>query len=299
MAYSPFNHTGQWTQWAQFLKSIRAYLDQKGYTEVSTPHLVEVGAFESTIDTLRVSYSTGSAELHSSPEIEMKKILALFEKPIYQICKSFRDDPPTPTHAIEFTLLEFYRPMCSSRSLEKETLNLISAVSTKQPVIKTESVYDLILKKTGINLDTATDSQELARQVKKLTSIHVTSGDSWSDIFFKIMIELIEPSLPPDTLYLLNQYPSAVSPLSKTIPNSSKADRFEIYWKGMELCNGCSELTDAAALKRRYQMESQDRIKAGKSPHPEPKDLFLSASKIDGASGVAIGLERLFKALNS
>ena len=156
-----------------------------------------------------------------------------------------------------------------------------------------------MLFRSGINLDTATDSKELARQVKKLTSIHVTSDDSWSDIFFKIMIELIEPSLSPDTLYLLNQYPSAVSPLSKTIPNSSKAERFEIYWKGMELCNGCSELTDAAALKRRYQMESQDRIKARKSPHPEPKDLFLSASKIEGASGVAIGLERLFKALNS
>lgn len=39
----------------------------------------------------------------------MKRVLAANEASIYQICRSFRDDPATPIHRVEFTMLEFYR----------------------------------------------------------------------------------------------------------------------------------------------------------------------------------------------
>ena len=295
--FSPFDFTEKRREWAHFLKSIRSFFDTKGYTEVSTPSLVEVGAFESTIDTLKVTYSSGFAELHSSPEIEMKKILADFSQPIYQVCKCFRDDPKTPIHAVEFTMLEFYRPNCLSSQLENEMVELISSLSANSINIKKQSVYALIKQMTGIDLELFLDSESFSAEVKRKTNIHLSHDDSWSDIFFKIMLDIVEPSLDKDTLYLINDFPSRVSPLSKPIANSSKAERFEIYWKGMEICNGCSELTDESTLKNRYLQESQERKKAGKSPHPMPNDLFNSSKRIQGASGVAVGLERLFLAI--
>lgn len=298
MSYSPFNINNKVKEWSQFLKKIRLFLDARGYTEVSTPALVRAGAFESSIDTLKVTYSSGSGELHSSPEIEMKNLLARFQEPIYQICKVFRDDPKTTIHAIEFTMLEFYRLNSASHVLETELIDLISDLSpVPLPIIK-NSVYDLIKQFTGIDLDLFSDNLSLAKEVKNKTSIMLSQDDSWSDIFFKLMLEKIEPNLDFKTVYLLTDFPSIVSPLSKPRPNSTKAERFEIYWKGMEICNGCTELTEDKILRTRYQHESQERKKIGKFPHPEPLDLYNSAKHIKGASGVAVGLDRLFQALH-
>lgn len=297
MTFSPFDLTEKRKEWAQFLKTIRLFFDAKGYTEISTPSVVKAGAFESTIDTLKVTYSGGSAELHSSPEIEMKKVLADFSQPIYQICKCFRDDPATPIHAVEFTMLEFYRPNCPSSQLENEILELTSSLSANSITIQQYSVYTLIKQLTGIDMELFLDPKSFSAEVKSKTNIHLSPDDSWSDIFFKIMLDIVEPSLDKDTLYLINDFPSRVSPLSKPIANSSKAERFEIYWKGMEICNGCSELTDENLLKNRYLQESEERKKAGKSPHPMPNDLYKSSKRIQGASGVAVGLERLFLAI--
>lgn len=297
MSYCPFNFKDKRREWAQLLRNTRSFLDNKGYFEVLTPALVTAGAFESTIDPLKVSYSAGQGELHTSPEIEMKNILSDFQEPIYQICKCFRDDPQTSIHSIEFTMLEFYRPNSPVNLIEKEILELIQTLSAKPLKIEYKSVYNLVKDLIGLDLNLFTSTQSLANEIKKRTSLYLSEYDSWADIFFKLMIEIVEPSLSKETLILLNNYPAAVSPLSQPILGTNQAERFEIYWKGMEICNGCRELADLEELKRRYQHESQERIKSSKPPHPEPTDLFNSARNIKGASGVAIGLERLFLCL--
>jgi lysyl-tRNA synthetase class 2 len=194
-------------------------------------------------------------------------------------------------------MLEFYRPNAPVNQIEKEVTELIQTLSTKPLSIKHTSVYNLVDGLTGIDLNLFTSTKSLASEVRTKTSLHVSEDDSWADIFFKLMIEIVEPSLSQETLYLLNNYPALVSPLSQPILGTNQAERFEIYWKGMEICNGCRELADPEELKRRYHYESQERIKSSKPPHPEPTDLFNSARKINGASGVAIGLERLFLCL--
>jgi lysyl-tRNA synthetase class 2 len=113
------------------------------------------------------------------------------------------------------------------------------------------------------------------------------------------MLEIVEPSLPKNSFCILNHYPAAVSPLSKPIPGTTQAERFEIYFNGIELCNGCTELTDEQILKARYKEESQERKNSSKLPHLPPTKLFESALKITNYSGVAIGLERLFFILES
>src|SRR5436305_40370 len=84
--------------WAELLKATRRFFDTRGFYEVITPALVPAGAFEASLDPISAQFSLGKAQLHTSPEFEMKWLLSQTRLPIYQVCKVFRDDPPTGIH---------------------------------------------------------------------------------------------------------------------------------------------------------------------------------------------------------
>ncbi len=285
--------------WAKFLKDIRLFLDSRDYIEVMTNHLVPAGAFESTLDCLKVNWSSGHGELHTSPEIEMKRLLAAHRVSIYQICRSFRDDPATPIHRIEFTMLEFYRMGFRLESLIQETIALFSQLAgAKFPAPVHASVTELLKEKTGVDVLAHQEVASLYAAAKAAGYGSAERSDTWEDLFFKMVLDEVETALPPDRPVVLTGYPVRVSPLSRAGQDGCTAERFEIYWHGMEIANGCTELWSAAELERRYEKESRAREAAGKPKHPYPKELITAAhQEIGVVSGVAIGMERLFFAL--
>lgn len=253
-------------EWAAFQRDIRAWLDGRGYWEVSTKYVVPAGAFESTLDTLQVRWKDGTGELHTSPEIEMKRLIAETQESLYQICHCFRDDPTeTGIHLKEFHMLEFYRVGADEHSLLEEVKALFEHLAGRKLSFEVFSVA------------------------------HLAALDP--DSFFRSMIESIEPGFSPRTPTIVTGYPGAVSALA-AVDEKGIARRFEIYWHGMELCNGCSELTDKTELERRVAEEARLRTAEGKSPHPPPKDLLETLDRgLPQCAGVAIGLDRLFLAL--
>ena len=285
-------------EWARFLRQIRNFLDDQGYLEVTTNHLVAAGAFESTLDCLQVKWSGGKAELHTSPEIEMKRLLAENQCSIYQICRSFRDDPPTPIHRVEFSMLEFYRVGVSAAELMAETFEMIQALVPRAKLsLKIQSIPEALQQITGLNLSQMTSTEIFYSEAKRIGFASAAATDSWEDLFFKLVLEKVETQIPHDVPTALIAYPIRVSPLAKE-GSGGMAERFEIYWHGMEIANGCSELWSAQELEKRYEKESKARERDGKLRHPYPSTLFEAAKKNPGTvAGVAIGLERLFMAL--
>jgi len=284
--------------WAQFLREIRAFLDERGFFEVSTDYLVQAGAFESTLDPLKVTYSTGHCELHTSPEIEMKRALAETNLSIYQICKSFRDDPITGVHQREFTMLEFYRISSDYRMTIQDMKELLQRVAHRTLNFEEYTIQEAFLRATGIDLDRVREVTAFRDEIQRRQLSLVSLDDAWDDLFFKLMMEKVEPSLSAEIPTLLKDYPASLCALSK-IDNRGYAERFEIYWHSMELCNGCTELDDLAELKTRYEQESRARRQKGKEPHPVPANLFQALESLPPCSGVAVGLDRLFKCLHS
>src|SRR5688572_7265501 len=138
-------------EWAAFLRKTRAFFDSRGLLEVMTDHVVPAGAFESTIDTLKVSWRGGSAELHTSPEIEMKTLIAANRLSIYQICRSFRDDPATPIHLREFTMLEYYRMNADYRALITDIKDLMNELSGKSLSFEEMTVRDAVKRYAGVD----------------------------------------------------------------------------------------------------------------------------------------------------
>lgn len=253
-------------EWASFQRRIRAWLDSRGYYEVSTNYVVPAGAFESTIDTLSVKWRRGSGELHTSPEIEMKRLIAETRESVYQICHCFRDDPTeTGIHLKEFHMLEFYRMGADEHALLDEVRAFFEHLAGRKLDLVMRSVADLS------HLD--------------------------PDSFYRTMIESVEPSFDKNVLTVVHGYPGCVSALA-ALDEKGLARRFEIYWDGMELCNGAAELVDAAELRKRVDEEASARRAEGKTPHPPPQDLLDTLDRgLPVCAGVAVGLDRLFLAL--
>jgi lysyl-tRNA synthetase class 2 len=67
-----------------------------------------------------------------------------------------------------------------------------------------------------------------------------------------------------------------------------------LYYKGLELCNGYHELSDAEELRQRFKQDNLMRLKLAKPVMPLDH-LFLTAMDkgLPNCSGVAVGVERL------
>ena len=87
-----------------------------------------------------------------------------------------------------------------------------------------------------------------ARRLRRRQSarVRISDDDTWSDIFSKVLVEHVEPSLGQGRLTVLFEYPAPEAALARTKPSDPRvAERFEIYACGVELANGFGELTDA------------------------------------------------------
>ncbi len=268
-----------------------------------TPHLTPVGAFDASLDCLSVSGKHAWGELHTSPEIAMKGLLADAPIPIYQICRSFRDDPPSPIHWTEFTMLEFYEPNRTYRDVLNSTRNLFEAVIGHPLLFEEITVAETWRRWVGLDLASLVETHSLVNAVVDKSLCKPTGGDSWEDIFFKVMLTHIEPRLDPLRPTILIDYPERLCTLlenriEKRVENrSGTVERFELYWHGMELCNGGTELVSVDRLRDRYRIESSHRERMGKRPHPFPQVLSDAMARLPPHAGVAVGLERLSRCL--
>ena len=107
---------------AKLLKFIRAFFDERGFVEVETPVRIDAPAPEPYIE----CPPCGKSFLRASPELQMKKLLALGMEKIYQIGPCFRDGEKGSRHNPEFTMLEWYRANADYNDIAHDMELLIS-----------------------------------------------------------------------------------------------------------------------------------------------------------------------------
>ena len=197
-------------------------------------------------------------------------------------------------------MLEFYEPFANYEKTRKQIQELFLTLSPLPLKFTELTVKEAFLKATGIDIFQASDTETLREQIKKKDIISISAEDNWDDLYFKLMLEKVEPSFStePGHVTFLKDYPPRQATLSALSPKKTYAQRFEAYSQGIELCNGCTELQDVAALEERFVEESKKRQARGKAPHPFPEFLKASMQKAPPASGVAVGLDRLFFVLH-
>jgi lysyl-tRNA synthetase class 2 len=125
--------------------------------------------------------------------------------------------------------------------------------------------------------------------------VRTSSGDSWDDLFFRIMSEKIEPHLGNGRPTFLCDYPVSMAALARPKPeNPQLAERFELYICGIELANAFGELTDADEQERRLHADMALKEKIYGATWPVDED-FIAALRhgMPDSAGIALGMDRL------
>jgi elongation factor P--(R)-beta-lysine ligase len=289
-------------QRAAFLKEIRSFFEKRGVMEVDVPLLYSGVATDPYLEAFAVSCGNeGNVRyLQTSPEYLMKRLLAAGSGPIYYLGKAFRKGEIGAKHNPEFTILEWYRPEWNHIQLINEVERLLfellgSEVAEQYTykglfearfkidphIVATNELKDIALLHGWANRDPAPNLDR----------------NSWLDLLFT---HGIEPQLGYTCPVIITDFPATQASLAKTRivtgnPNYAIAERFEFYYRGLEIANGYHELTCPNEQRRRFEENLEDRKKLGYAPLPLDHALLSALSNgFPPCAGVAVGVDRLF-----
>ncbi len=276
----------------QLIKKIRRFFDNQGLIEVQTRHLLDYPTTDVYIDSIKTqvnkAFKPELKYLHTSPELEMKKLLANGSGDIYQICQVFRDNEQGQHNFNEFMILEYYRLGFNIHALMDDITNLLKTLGFNQPT--TRLSYAQAFKKFAHIDILNTDFDKL----KKIAKSHDLYADfEWiEDLQILLFTDLCEPKLKTLPLCFIYDYPKNQSALANT--QGQIAHRFEMYLWGIEVANGYEELQHANDYQNCFKHDIDKRATLGKPLVEMDKDFLSVLQKpLPQCSGVAVGIERL------
>lgn len=280
---------------ARLYQKIRQFFAEREVLEVETPLLSHFGVTDVHIENI----SAYSGFLQTSPEYAMKRLLAHFQQPIYQISKAFRVDECGRYHNPEFTLLEWYRPGFTHHDLMDEVDALLQFTLNTAPAERF-SYRDIFLKHGTLDPFTADINDCIDFLSEKNIALSASAQSMSKDMALQlIMSYCIEPHLGKDQPMFISEYPSSQAALAKiSSSNSAVAERFEVYFHGIELANGFHELTDATQQHRRFHQDQHIRQQLNLPPRDiDPRFLAALQHGLPNSAGVALGIDRLLMLL--
>jgi lysyl-tRNA synthetase class 2 len=303
---------------ARLVADIRGFLAGRGYTEVETPLLQPCPGMEPHLDPFETRYAAKLGAdarplyLQFSPEFAMKKLLAGGAGPIFQFARVFRNGEAGPNHQPEFTMLEWYGPGLSLAGLMDETEALVRAavpegLRTPRLRVPTDAPFERITVAEAFarhcdGLDIlATAPDPLAPDVGLLAAaadrigLRHRDGETWQDLFFRLLLDRVEPAIGRDRPTFLTHWPASEAALSRRDTADPRvALRFELFAAGLELANAYEELTDAAEQRARFAAWAEERRRVAGEARAVDED-FLAALEhgLPACSGIAMGLDRL------
>jgi lysyl-tRNA synthetase class 2 len=270
---------------ARLLAGVREFFQRADYLEVETPLRVPAPAPEAHIDPL----ASESWYLQTSPELCMKRLLAAGYSRIYQICKCFRRAERGSRHLPEFTMLEWYTAGDDYQALMDQTEALLRFAA------QWAGLGDGVqYQGRRLNLGQAPWPRMTVAEAFARWSPQPLAEALAQDRFDETVTLEIEPHLGVPTPLFLFDYPLTCGALARRKPSDGElAERFELYWAGVELCNGFSELVDAGEQRRRFERELAHRRRRNAEIWPLPERFLEDLTRMPAAAGNALGLDRL------
>ena len=299
--------------------AVRAWFQQRAFVEVETAALQVSPGNEAHLHGLgaRIEGPDGADALvflRTSPEFACKSLLAAGERRIYELGKVWRNRERGPLHHPEFTLLEWYRVEEPYEALMLDCAKLLALAAeaagarslvwrglTADPFAQPErlTLAEAFDRFAGIDLlatvaaDASTDRAALAAGARA-AGVRVAQDDTWSDVYSKTLVQLIEPNLGLGRATILCEYPVPEAALARPKAADPRvAERFELYACGVELANAFRELTDAAEQRRRFEAEMAEMQRVYGQRYPIDEDFLAALALMPEASGAALGFDRL------
>ncbi|GBQ66616.1 lysyl-tRNA synthetase [Ameyamaea chiangmaiensis NBRC 103196] len=296
---------------ALMTRGVRAFFDARDYLEVETPFAVPTPGEEVHLCAFRTEREGPDGRrtplfLHTSPEFAMKRIVAATGVPVFQLARVWRNGEASALHAPEFTMLEWYRPRADLASLMDETEALLRCVlpptvpHADGPIdiagpFERLTLQDAFARHVGADLlGTIDDADALAAQ----SGTTLRAGETWEDLFFRLLLERIEPVIGRARPTFLTHWPAPQAALARRDPVDPRAAlRFELYAGGIELANAFEELTDPVEQRTRFTEDRERRAALypddPRRDWPMDEALLAALGAMPPCSGIALGFDRL------
>jgi len=273
-------------------------LENRGYKQVHTRALTPCPGSDPEIEHISASYRPlmqtppGPCELylHTSPEFEMKRLIAAGHEAIYQVCSAYRQGELSRLHSPEFTVAEWYRTGITWLELCREVEQVVSEVLEGKALA------------SGREMRIEPPFQRM--RVKDALEAAGADPDSWTGLpeaewraaFYRAQAERLMPWLEKKGAVILTHFPPPAAVLAKlNNEDPPAAERFEVVIAGMEIANGATEITDPREYRARFSADAEVRKKSGKKvlPLPGPFLKDIERKGMPDCAGVALGVERL------
>ncbi len=290
------------------LRTMRAFFDRHGYTEVETPTLQAIAGGASARPFI-THYNALNIPMYMriATELYLKRLIVGGFEGVYEIGKNFRNEGMDKNHNPEFTCMELYvsykdynwmmtfteqllEEICVAVNGKPETEIDGKVISFKAP-FRRLPILDAIKEKTGYDLNGM--SEQEMREVAKKCGVEVDDTMGKGKLIDEIFGETCEGTFIQPTF--ITDYPVEMSPLTKM--HRSKpglTERFELMVNGKELANAYSELNDPIDQEERFieQMKLADK---GDDEAMVIDYDFLRALQygMPPTSGIGIGIDRL------
>ncbi|MFU9136997.1 elongation factor P--(R)-beta-lysine ligase [Erwinia tasmaniensis] len=285
---------------AAIMAEIRRFFADRGVLEVETPAMSQATVTDVHLFPFQTRFigpgAAGGQDLYlmTSPEYHMKRLLAAGSGPIFQLCRSFRNEESGRHHNPEFTMLEWYRPHYDMYRLMNEVDDLLQQVLECAPA-ETLSYQQAFIRHLEIDPLSA-DKAQLRAAAEKLGEGELANREEDRDTLLQLLFMLgVEPHIGKDKPAFVYHFPASQAALAQISTEDHRvAERFEVYFKGMELANGFHELTDSREQHQRFDQDNRKRAARGLPQHPIDTNLLDAlAHGLPDCSGVALGVDRI------
>ena len=290
------------------VKTMRAVMDEAGYTEVETPILQSIAGGASARPFI-THHNSLDIDLYMriATELYLKRLIVGGFEGVYEIGKNFRNEGMDKNHNPEFTCMELYvqykdynwmmdftekmlERICIAVNGCSETVIDGKTISLKAP-FRRLPILDAIKEKTGYDLNGK--SEEEIREVCKALNMEIDETMGKGKLIDEIFGEFCEGTYIQPTF--ITDYAVEMSPLTKM--HRSKpglTERFELMVNGKELANAYSDLHDPLDQEERFKEQMRLADKGDDEAMIIDQD-FLKALLygMPPTSGIGIGIDRL------
>lgn len=292
------------SEWAVFKSYVREFFVEKGFLELETPSLVPCPGMEPELMPFSTEFQFGNLQkklfLPTSPELHLKKALALGYSEVFELKECFRNGEVSDHHEAHFLMLEWYRSFATHLNIIDDVKNLIGYLSVKMGLENSQEVCSFTMaqvfkKYFGFQLEPKTSLEELVLLAGE-RGLPIDKTMTWDEVFHLLFLTFVEPKLVELGIVIISDFPPSQAALAR-LNKDGWADRFEVYWHGLEIANCFHELNDPQEQKERF-LKDQEEQKA-KYGYQLPIDKeFMNAleSGMPPSAGIALGVERLFMA---
>ncbi len=299
-------------QRARIIKTIRDFLDARGFIEVETPILQPLygGAMARPFVTHHNELKR-DLYLRIATELYLKRCIIGGIDKVYEIGKDFRNEGVSYKHNPEFTMLETYEAyvdythvmtmveemlVAAAEAVGRLTVSFRGHEIDLTPPWPRKTMREAIHETTGIDIgadDARTVADLQARISEAGLAETVPLAPTWGTQVDELFSETVEPGLIQPVF--ITEHPLETSPFAKKCPHDPRfVERFEGFIAGMETSNAFSELNDPDDQRERFLQHVADGEAGDEEAHVMDED-FLEAMEysMPPTGGMGMGIDRV------